>query len=864
MAVRMLIDATHAEETRVAIVKGDRLEDFDFESTTKKTLKGNIYLAKVMRVEPSLQAAFVDYGGNRHGFLAFSEIHPDYYQIPVADRQRLLADQASEDARASAEEAASEALSAGEEAAPATGCQSDAGGPDRGGAEQDSEPAAVLPGEAERPAGGEIVQPLDANREETAPPTPDATAGLHSSEGGAANGDEGAKPATEEKAPAPASMVVSLGGDAMDEVQPRRRFHYRQYRIQEVIKRRQIILVQVVKEERGSKGAALTTYLSLAGRYCVLMPNTPRGGGISRKIVAPADRQRLRAIVAELEVPKGMGMIVRTAGLERSKNELKRDLDYLVRTWDSIRATTLGSTAPSLVHEEANLIKRAIRDLYQKDIDEVVVEGEEGYRAAKEFMKILMPSHARKVRRYRERIPLFHRYQVEQQFDEIYSPSVQLKSGGSIVLTPTEALVAIDVNSGKSTREHNIEETATKTNLEAADEVARQLRLRDLAGLIVVDFIDMEDQRNQRAVERRLRDALKADRARIQVGRISSFGLLEMSRQRLRPSLLEATTLPCPHCQGRGYVRSIESTALHILRAVEEEGIRGRSAEIEVRVAPKVAFYLLNRKREALADIQKSYGLKVVIGGEEALVPPDYRIERLRARGEGPGIERPAVAGPPEILSETVRVPREEEKAAAGEMAAVSAVGTAQAPSEGHPAGREAVRPEAQIADRGPTGGKRRRRRRRRGEKKLAPSVQQAGADKLPGAEPGIEEPKPLAEPSAAPAAGGEAILGPRRHRRRGRRGGRRRRQRERQMPFQAGGLAAGESNAAPLPEHTDDKRTQETPSETSLPAKAEDLAEPWGELPGDERQASEAEPTPERDETGKPPAPRRGWWRRT
>lgn len=555
MATRMLIDASHKEETRVAVVKGNRVEEFDFEAAAKKQLKGNIYLAKVTRVEPSLQAAFVDYGGNRHGFLAFSEIHPDYYQIPVADREALIAEEA--DAHAELHES--------EEAEIAEGGDSASGG--------EEEVEAVETGDVE---------------------------------------------------------------DIHEELPRRPKNLKRRYKIQEVIKRRQVLLVQVVKEERGTKGAALTTYLSLAGRYCVLMPNTHHGGGVSRKIGSQSDRRKLKSILTSLEMPEGMGCIIRTAGLERTKAEIRRDFDYLMRTWDDIRDLTLESVAPALIYEEGDLIKRAIRDLYNRDIDEVLVEGEEGYKSAKAFMRTLMPSHARKVQPYKDNIPLFHRYQVEGQLDSMYNPVVQLKSGGYIVINPTEALVAIDVNSGKATKEHNIEETALRTNLETAEEVARQLRLRDMAGLIVIDFIDMEDRGNNRQVERRLKECLKSDRARIQVGRISGFGLMEMSRQRLRPGLLEASTLPCPHCEGTGIIRSTESSALHILRSIEEEGIRGRSAQIDISVPKDAALYILNEKRAALQDIESRYGFQVMIHVDDDLVAPHFRMERSGAPKEAP------------------------------------------------------------------------------------------------------------------------------------------------------------------------------------------------------------------------------------
>jgi len=532
---RMLIDASHPEETRVVVVNGNRLEDFDVEVESRKQLKGNIYLAKVTRVEPSLQAAFVDYGGNRHGFLAFSEIHPDYYQIPVADREALLAEEEAEDAEHTEDEAAT--------------------------------------------------------------------------------GDE--------------NSVETLGGDDADEMETRRPNRPRRnYKIQEVIKRRQVLLIQVVKEERGNKGAALTTYLSLAGRYCVLMPNTARGGGISRKISSGTDRKRLKTVVNDLGIPKGMAVIVRTAGASRSKAEIKRDYEYMIRLWSQIRDLTLESIAPCMVHEEGDLIKRSIRDLYSKEIEEVVVAGEDAYRAAKDFMKLLIPSHAKKVQRYTEdNIPLMQRHGVEGQLDAIHSPNVHLKSGGYIVISPTEALVSIDVNSGKSTRERNIEETALRTNLEAADEIARQLKLRDLAGLIVIDFIDMEVSRNQSRVERQIKDAMRNDRARIQIGRISPFGLLELSRQRLRPSLIETSSEPCPHCEGTGVRRSTDSTALHMLRVIEEECMRRSASSRTIYVPTSVALYLLNFKRHALADIESRYQTNIVLENDDSLIPPAHRLE---------------------------------------------------------------------------------------------------------------------------------------------------------------------------------------------------------------------------------------------
>ena len=573
----MLIDTTHAEETRVVVLDGDRLEDYDVETSAKKQLKGNIYLAKVIRVEPSLQAAFVEYGGNRHGFLAFGEIHPDYYQIPVADRERLIALQEEE---ARAEEAREEAR-------------------------EQTEPADLdQPAQTEGDAAAALAVSEDADDQ---PDEPE---------------DEAAPP-------------ESLGGenDSGDDrnAAPQSTRFLRQYKIQEVIRRRQILLVQVVKEERGNKGAALTTYISLAGRFCVLMPNSLRGGGVSRKITSAVDRRRLKEITAELDIPRGMAMIIRTAGAQRPRPEIRRDCEYLLQLWDDIREQTLRAMAPALVYEEANLIKRAIRDVYTRDIEEIVVDGETGWKAAREFMRNLMPANASKVALWRDHgQPLFSHYQVEHHLDAMLQPTVQLRSGGYLVINQTEALVAIDVNSGRSTRERGIEETALRTNLEAADEVARQLRLRDLAGLIVIDFIDMEARRNNAMVERRLKDALKNDRARIQVGQISSFGLMEMSRQRLRPSIAESSFVACPHCAGTGFVRGTDSAALHVLRAIEEEGAKQRSAEIAVHVPSSVALYVLNNKRLWLAEIEQRHRMTVSFAADDSLIPPQLRIEKLR------------------------------------------------------------------------------------------------------------------------------------------------------------------------------------------------------------------------------------------
>ena len=536
MSKLMLIDATHPEETRVAVVANGQIEDFDFEARNKRQLRGNIYLAKVTRVEPSLQAAFVDYGGNRHGFLAFSEIHPDYYQIPKEDREALLAEADEED-----------------------------------------------DGEA------------------------------------SADGDEEDDDEAEEEA---------------ERKQNRRNALFqRKYKIQEVIRRRQVMLVQVVKEERGNKGAALTTYLSLAGRYCVLMPNTSRGGGISRKITNASDRKRLKAITSEFEVPRGAGLIVRTAGAKRTKNEVRRDFEYLTKLWQQIVGKTMESMAPALIHEEGHLVLRAVRDLYDKDVERIIVEGEEAYNEARTFVKMLMPSHTRKVVQHEDNGPLFVMTGIEDQLEGIYSPTVQLPSGGYIVINQTEALVAIDVNSGKATRERNVEATALKTNMEAAAEACRQMRLRDLAGLIVIDFIDMEDNKNNRAVERKMKDCLKIDRARVQTGRISQFGLFEISRQRRRAGVLELSSEPCDHCGGTGRMRSIESAAIQLLRMVEARATDDRVETVHVEAASEVALYLLNEKRASIANIEADCHVAVRIEADEDLKTGEFKIEG-RASGE--------------------------------------------------------------------------------------------------------------------------------------------------------------------------------------------------------------------------------------
>jgi len=619
MPKRMLIDASHPEETRVVVLDGQKVEEFDFEAASKRPLKGNIYLAKVTRVEPSLQAAFVEYGGNRQGFLAFSEIHPDYYQIPVADRIALLAEQEADARRRQEDDFESFEIGSGPKAgAKLEQPEEGENAPEESSDEGENFPQSNDHAEGEFDRAGDDESAREEESQDDSDSQEDETEETASSEqqpgpedaaAEMAGGDGGPFPQAETQGE-PVREQAQPGSGEPDAAQPlqaqrpsQRWMRRRHYKIQEVIKRRQIILVQVVKEERGNKGAALTTYLSLAGRYCVLMPNTPRGGGISRKITNANDRKRLKSAAQALELPEGMGLIIRTAGENRTKVEIKRDYEYLLRLWDTIRELTLKSNAPACVYEEGDLIKRAIRDLYNKDVTEVVVEGDAGYHNAKDFMRMLMPSHAKNVKPFKEAVPLFQRHHIEAQLDAMFSSSVTLKSGGYIVIDQTEALVSIDVNSGRATREHSIEETATKTNLEAADEIGRQLRLRDLAGLIVIDFIDMEDSRNDRNVEKRLHNAVKNDRARIQLGKISQFGLMEMSRQRLRAGVIAGSTVPCPHCGGQGIVRSVESTSLRVLRGLEEEAQKQRAESLIVRVANEVVIYTLNQKRRELTRL---------------------------------------------------------------------------------------------------------------------------------------------------------------------------------------------------------------------------------------------------------------------
>ncbi|AYM57042.1 Rne/Rng family ribonuclease [Agrobacterium fabrum] len=809
MADKMLIDASHEEETRVVVVRGNRIEEFDFESEHKKQIRGNIYLAKVTRVEPSLQAAFVDYGGNRHGFLAFAEIHPDYYQIPLADRQALLKAEAEDHRRsddfesADAPEpgapmidlsqvdqpdvgivAASETtdVAVTEEAAPVS--------------EAVSEETAVeivaeeAPAEEEKPKKRvRRPRPKKKTAEEIAAEAAEAS----SEDDGSTGGDMAAMVDTDtiseeveglrrgnddddddddddhhEK-----EVIESVGAeDAMEEVPDRvARKPRKQYRIQEVIKRRQILLVQVAKEERGNKGAALTTYLSLAGRYSVLMPNTARGGGISRKITQPTDRKRLKEIARDLEVPQGMGVILRTAGANRTRVEIKRDFEYLMRLWENVRTLTLNSTAPCLVYEEGSLIKRSIRDLYNKDISEIIVSGEEGYREAKDFMKMLMPSHAKVVQPYRDIHPIFSRSGIEAQLDRMLQPQVTLKSGGYLIINQTEALVAIDVNSGRSTREHSIEETALTTNLEAAEEVARQLRLRDLAGLVVIDFIDMEEKRNNRSVEKKLKDCLKNDRARIQVGRISHFGLLEMSRQRIRASVLESTTQVCQHCGGTGHVRSESSIALHVLRGVEEYLLRNTTHNITVRCTPETALYLLNHKRGSIVDYEGRFGVAIIIAADSSVGAQHFAIDR----GE-------AVENPVKIESLIQMLPSfvEEEDDIVIEVE--------EDEEEEEIVKAESAQPRQQPQGDNSEDGKRKRKRRRRRRGKGGQNEQNgaldgqsgndAEDDDAEGDDDGVEtdEAGADADENGANEAANADEDGKRKRRRRGKRGGRRNR----------------------------------------------------------------------------------------
>jgi ribonuclease E len=754
MSNKMLIDATHPEETRVVVLRGNRVEEFDFEAADRQQLRGNIYLAKVTRVEPSLQAAFVDYGGNRHGFLAFSEIHPDYYQIPYADRQALLQEHAREDAEQAeredqqervAESRAADVQGESEEPASEEPLEESAASFEEGAADEedgtaDEEDGTADPQSSETTIAAEVVpsesvsEPaveFDETPVQASTPADETSAAEVREDEPGENGD--AEREDDDK-------VESVGAeDALEEVPERRKPRPRQYKIQEVIKRRQVMLVQVVKEERGSKGAALTTFLSLAGRYSVLMPNTARGGGISRKITQPVDRKRLKSIASELDVPEGMGVILRTAGANRTKSEIKRDFEYLLRLWENVRELTLRSTAPKLVYEEGSLIKRSIRDLYSREIDQVVVAGDNAYREAKDFMRMLMPSHARNVQLYKDPTPLFSRNSVEAQLDAMFSPQVTLKSGGYIVINQTEALVSIDVNSGRSTREHSIEDTALKTNLEASEEISRQLRLRDLAGLIVIDFIDMEEKRNNRAVERKLKDCLRADRARIQVGRVSHFGLLEMSRQRIRTGVLESSTVHCPHCRGTGQVRSVSSLSLQILRALEEQLLKHSTHHLLVRTRPEVAVYVLNQKRRHLSELEDRFGVSISVSGEAPESGAGFVVER------GAVVEdRPERSGAVAMTD----MPEPEEPAVVDE---------------------EETEAEAEPSGEGRERRRRRRRKRGNGEDRVhAGEATRAEDDSEAEERDEPEEAEPTADASDSSEQGS-------RKRRRGRRGGRRR-----------------------------------------------------------------------------------------
>ncbi|OJH44513.1 ribonuclease E/G [Paracoccus sp. SM22M-07] len=786
MANKMLIDATHAEETRVVVVDGTKVEEFDFETVNKRQLSGNIYLAKVTRVEPSLQAAFVDYGGNRHGFLAFAEIHPDYYQIPAADRDALLA--------------------------------------------EENDQADDEPEEAPRKTRS-ASQDDDATSEE--------------------DGDDGIESVAEE--------------DVTEEVRAPRKPRARRYKIQEVVKVRQIMLVQVVKEERGNKGAALTTYLSLPGRYCVLMPNTARGGGISRKITNAADRKKLKDIAADLDVPQGAGLIIRTAGSQRTRTEIHRDYEYLLRLWEQIRDLTFKSAAPAAIYEEGDIIKRNIRDLYSADIDEVLVEGERGYRLAKDFMNMIMPSHADSVKHYTDQMPLFARYQVESYLAGMFNPVVQLKSGGYIVIGVTEALVAIDVNSGRATKEGSIEDTAVKTNLEAADEVARQLRLRDLAGLIVIDFIDMDERKNNAAVEKRMKDKLKSDRARIQVGRISGFGLMEMSRQRLRPGMLESTTQPCAHCHGTGLIRSDDSLALTILRAIEEEGTRKRSREVLVKAPIAVANFLMNQKREHIAGIEARYGMSVRVEADPAITSPDFAIEKFKTAtrvvpepSQVPlGVNADLMAS---IDHEEIEAPEREP-----EPEIVPVVEIAQVP-----VAAEAEKPEeASAEDEGEGGRSRRRRRRRRRKTGDRPEGENDdSAEAANDAEPEVEAPAMTAETEEADAPEAEAETeAASSGRRRSRSRSRTRKSVESDALPEVVDLSgeADDGRAAAFPtavEAPAEAAQAQPPAPEAIPAEAvaEALVETASEPAAAPAQAPVAanQPEPASDDA---PRKRRGWW---
>ncbi len=970
MTRHMLIDAAHPEEVRVCVLENGRVEDFDFEFSSRKPLRGNIYLARVTRVEPSLQAAFVEYGGNRHGFLAFNEIHPDYYQIPVSDRRLLQEAEAEESALA-----AELGLDSHEDDSDLEG-EDHGGGDDEDAADfRDEERAAAVKGEESSDESGDEASDDSGDDHDTDEESDSEEAGAGNdaeghaddqngrsgSENGDGDGDHAAEAAESEAAPeddARAAAFSTGSGESLSapsetiggedaaaepsedgapdaqtapqkperkakpanarrgelleryrEARRKRQRLLRNYKIQEVIKRRQIMLVQVVKEERGTKGAALTTYMSLAGRYCVLMPNTARGGGISRKIGVAVDRKRLRRVVDSLEVPQGMGLIIRTAGAKRTKVEIKRDYDYLTRLWENIRTLTLQSIAPCLIYEEASLIKRAIRDLYDKDIDDITVEGEEGYREAKDFMKMLMPSHAKNVRQHKDGAPLFLANDVESQLDAMYQPTVRLKSGGYLVIHQTEALVAIDVNSGKATRERNIEQTALKTNLEAAKEAARQCRLRDLAGLIVVDFIDMEEQRNNRSVEKRFKDALKDDRARIQVGRISNFGLLEMSRQRRRSGIVDGTTHVCPTCNGAGNVRSNEMAALRILRAIETTALKERASTIGVRASLDVTLYILNHKRGWLKRIEDSYGVTVEIIADSAKAGDVFDLER-RGPARDPAQTLQVVRADQTEAIE-VEAPRVADDEDAEEVDAEDSASPSRerAADRGEP--REGGRPEGE-------GGRRRRRRRRRGRREDGMGPREEGApqphvradapdqddrDEDDDAENGEEArtERLEADDNDAESRNGDGLNGDgqngdgRRRRRRGRRGGRRNRGRQ-ENGAETSGEESRREDGAPQPRHEADlfeprddpeprltrqppfeaapafetwssesPKTEPAPAFAYAPAVPEPRhdVEPAPELRAPERVSERAAPEPQPETPREPRPQRKGWWQK-
>lgn len=837
MENKMLIDAAHPEETRVVVVRGNRVEEFDFEAENKKQLKGNIYLAKVTRVEPSLQAAFVDYGGNRHGFLAFSEIHPDYYQIPVADRQALLEEEAAAHKAANSEEDEEEApKKRGSRRRPSTRSakaktddtvQSDivedvatdsvtgTDGTEESvkpddiktetsaeATENETDPAQVA--DAENAADETTTDDVNTPSETT--DKTDSTDQVTKSAKQSTARKTGTKTSTkiseddEDEGDDEDDSVESVGSeDAMEEVPVRHsRQRAKQYKIQEVIKRRQIILVQVVKEERGNKGAALTTYLSLAGRYSVLMPNTDRGGGISRKITNQTDRKRLRVIASDLDVAEGMGIILRTAGASRTKTEIKRDFEYLMRLWENVRDFTLKSSAPKLVYEEGNLLKRSIRDLYNKDIKQVVVSGDEGYREAKDFMRMLMPSHAKNVQPYKEHQPLFTRYGVEPQLDAMFSPQVTLKSGGYLVINQTEALVSIDVNSGRSTRENSIEDTALSTNLETAEEVARQLRLRDLAGLIVIDFIDMEENRNNRAVERRLKECLRDDRARIQVGRISHFGLLEMSRQRIRAGVLESTMELCPHCEGTGFIRGPASIALHVLRAIEDHLLKGSKHHVIVKTKTTVALYILNQKRDHLTELEGRFGLTVTLDADETITG-DYCSILHGERAEAPKT-------PTMVTPDTVDIDAELDAEAEAAERDLAAAEREQENSEEENT-RKRRRPRS--------------RRRNREDENTVETIEADSAKEDEGETPNIE----------ALSGDDSEEEQKKKRRRRGRRGGRRKREHKDELPETTLETTSEETSESTA-DKTSDEETAEVVSiepysiESTTPSQDNDLTE--------------------------------------